>query len=677
MNGNPIEFGLCASVLALGCAIFAVFFAFSSLKLNRPALMVSARQAMYMMPLLITFSCFTIIWSFVNLDFSVAYVVQNSNSKLPMIYRLSALWGAHEGSLMLWLWFLVIYSALATYIHRFSHPQSMPYIIITLALLQIGFLVFILFLSSPFTELVPPPLEGRELNPLLQDPGLIFHPPLLYLGYVGFSVPYAFAIAALIRGQADGEWAKATRKWTLFAWIALTSGILLGGYWAYYELGWGGYWAWDAVENASLMPWFTGTAFLHSILVLERRGLFATWNIFLVLVTFCLSLLGTFLVRSGVLTSVHAFATDPSRGVYILGFLSLVMIVSFGLLVFRSNRLYTPPQQQSFLSRESILLLNNIFLLCAAGTVFLGTLYPLIAEVITGAKVTVAAPYFNSVVLPFMIIVIFLMGIGPVIPWYNARRQASAYLLRKQFLYPVLCSLLFIAVGIGFGIRDMIGLFALSAVGFSLCSTLLDIFKDIKNRAQIEQTGKTVPRSYLKSFWHLLTWNRRRYGAMIVHIGVLIAALGMIASGTLNQVNTVTMAPGDRFQSGAYVLTFKGIEGVKGPNYSARRASFLISQQGHPLDIITAERRSYPRGNMVTTEAGIRSGFFEDLYIVLGQETKNDKAIIRFYYNPLINWIWFGWMILVAGSLLAFSQGRSQKVVFTNDGRVNEGALSP
>lgn len=665
MNGNPIELGLGATVLSLGCALLAFILAFCSLKLHRPALMASARQALYIPPLLISFACFTIIWSFVILDLSVLYVVQNANSKLPMIYRLSALWGAHEGSLMLWLWFLVIYSALAVYIHRFTHPQSMPYIVMTLSAIQIGFLVFILFLSSPFTEVIPPPVEGRELNPLLQDPGLIFHPPLLYLGYVGFSVPFAFAIAALMRGQAGSEWVKATRRWTLFAWTALTSGILLGGYWAYYELGWGGYWAWDPVENASLMPWLTGTAFLHSIMALEKRGLFRTWNVFLVLTTFCLSLLGTFLVRSGVLTSVHAFATDPTRGVYIFGFLSTVMIFSFGLLILRSHRLYSPQQLQTFLSREVSLLLNNIFLLTAAATVFLGTLYPLFAEVITGAKLTVAAPYFNKTVLPLMIAVIFLMAIGPLAPW----RRTNGPLLFKQFFIPTILSFGFLIIAIASGITHIIGLTASLVVGFTLSATVLDIAKEVKRHAKITNSP------YLQSFWHLLKWNRRRYGGLVVHIGVLVATIGMIATGTLSQVTTVTMSEGDRFESSGYTITYTGTASVKGPNYNARQASFLLSSQGRPVDTITAERRSYPKGNMLTTEAGIRSDIFEDLYIVLGQEIKNNKVIIRFYHNPLINWIWIGWLIILLGSTIAMTHGRIPLAVTKKSEVFNRGVV--
>ncbi len=650
MSGNTIELGLAATVLALGSACLAVTLAIAALHLTRPAFMAAARQAMYLNFFLITLACLAIVWSFVELDFTVLYVVQNANRDLPMIYRLSALWGAHEGSLMLWLWFLTGYSALAAFLHRYSHPLSMPYVVVTLGLIQIGFLTFILFLSSPFTRIFPAAAVGRELNPLLQDPGLIFHPPMLYLGYVGFSVPFAFAIAALIRGQAGNEWAVATRRWTLFAWAALTSGILLGGYWAYYELGWGGYWAWDPVENASLMPWLTGTAFLHSIMALERRGLFQSWNVFLIVTTFCLSLLGTFLVRSGVLTSVHAFAVDPERGVYILIFLAAVMLTSFGLLVFRGDRLRTPNRVNTLLSRESAILFNNIFLLTAAGTVFLGTLYPLAAEVVSGDRLTIAAPYFNLVVLPMMIAIIALMAFGPVVPW----RKASARFLRRSFSVPALFALGAVGLAAVAGVADLVGLVAVATVGLAFAATLTDAWRAVHTRAR---TSKT---SLASSFGHLLVLNRRRYGGLVVHLGVLVVAIGMIASGTLGQVSTVLMAPGDRFESGRYTVTFSGMESVDGPNYLARQATLAISENGHPVDVLRPQRRSYPRGDMITTEAGIRTTLFEDLYLVLGQEQGDGSAIIRVYNTPLVVWIWIGWLVILVGALLAISQGRRE-----------------
>ena len=410
MNGTVIELGQVATCLAFMLSLAAVACIFLSNWLAAPAFVISAKNILIANFLLATLACFAIIWSFVKLDFSVLYVAQNANNNLPMLYRLSALWGAHEGSLILWLWYLTLFSALAVTLHWRTHPLSISNVIGVLATLQSAFLGFVLFLSSPFTQIHPPLAEGRDLNPLLQDPGLVFHPPTLYLGYVGFAIPFAFAIAALIRGQSGREWVVTTRRWTLFSWLALTSGILLGGYWAYYELGWGGYWAWDPVENASLMPWLAATAFLHSAMAQEQRNLFQSWNIFLIISAFVLSLLGTFLVRSGVLSSVHAFASDPSRGVYILLFLSLVSLASYGLLILRAPRLAGPGVIGSLLSREMTLLLNNLLFVVAAITILIGTLYPLAVEIVTGDRVSVAAPYFNTVMPPIILAVVFFNG---------------------------------------------------------------------------------------------------------------------------------------------------------------------------------------------------------------------------------------------------------------------------
>ncbi len=650
MNGNTIELGLAASVLTLGSAILAVIFSTAGVRLNRPSFVSAARQAVYINFALITLACITIIWSFVVLDLSVLYVAQNANKDLPIIYRVTALWGAHEGSLMLWLWYLVGFTALATFLHRKSHSRSMPYVIVVLALLQIGFLLLILFLSNPFTEVSPPLNVGRELNPLLQDPGLIFHPPILYLGYVGFSIPFAFAMAALIRGQADNEWVVAIRRWTLFAWGALTSGIMLGGYWAYYELGWGGYWAWDPVENASLMPWLTGTAFLHSIMALERRGLFKTWTLFLIITTFCLSLLGTFLVRSGILTSVHAFAVDPGRGLYILIFLTVVLFASFGMLIFRGERLRSLYEVQSLISRETTLLFNNIFLLTAAATVCLGTLYPLAAEMISGVKLTVAAPYFNLAILPMMLIIVLLMAVGPIIPW----RNANARLLIRQFLWPSIGAIMSVIVAYLAGIHLVMALIAIGVVALAFFSTIMDVGRASRARA------KVINSSLAESLLRLIIWNRRRHGGLLVHLGVLVVAMGIIVSGTMGSITTVKLSPGERVKSGQFTLTFLKITPVKGPNYTAREATLAVSRDGIPIGEMKPQRRSYPIGKMVTTEAAIRTTLSEDLYVVLGQEQPGGEAVIRVYYNPMIVWIWIGWAIIAIGSILSLTQGHQR-----------------
>lgn len=646
MNGSLIEIGMAATALALILALCSVVFAIAGRNGRNAAFVLVARQALFANFVLVTIACATVVWAFVQNDFSVAYVAQNSNTRLPLIYRLTALWGAHEGSLLLWLWILTFYSALVAYLHWESHPRSMPYVMATLASVQIGFIVLILFLSSPFTELHPAPLEGRELNPLLQDPGLIIHPPMLYLGYVGFVVPFAFAISALIRGSAGAEWVTATRRWTLTAWLFLTSGIMLGGYWAYYELGWGGYWAWDPVENASLMPWLTGTALLHSVMAQEKRNLFRGWNAFLAITTFALSLLGTFLVRSGVLTSVHAFAVDPTRGTYLLLFLAAVTGGGFGLLMMRADALRSDARLDGTLSRETSLLFNNLFLMVATATVFVGTLYPLVIEVLAGERITVAAPYFNKVVLPIMVAIVMLMAIGPVLPW----RKSTLAHMRRWLLTPLLVGLVLIALAVLYGVDHLVALFAIGAIGVVLSSVAMDIHRSVSARTAI--SGE----SWFSGLKTLASWNRRRYGGLIVHIGVAVVTFGIVASGLFLETKTVVVSPEDRIEIGGYTLQFKGITSVEGPNWAARQANLDLYRGDKSLGTMAPQRRHYPRGEMTTTESAIRSTIAGDLYLVIGEELGDNRASIRAYYIPLVNWIWAGWLIIIIGSLFALSQ---------------------
>lgn len=652
MSGSLIEIGLGATSLALILALAAVVLAFLSVNRNAPAFLHSARHAMVLMAILVTIGCFTIVWSFVVKDFSVLYVAQNSNSQLPLLYRLTALWGAHEGSLMLWLWYLSSFSAIAVLVHWKSHPLSMPYVIMTLACLQIGFLVFILFLSNPFIEVHPALPDGRDLNPLLQDPGLAFHPPTLYMGYVAFSIPFAFAIAALARGQSGREWVVTTRRWTLFAWVALTSGILLGGYWAYYELGWGGYWAWDPVENASLMPWLTGTAFLHSIMAQDQRNLFQTWNVFLIITTFALSLLGTFLVRSGVLTSVHSFAADPSRGAYILLFLIVVSVISYGLLVWRGQRLIGPHKVSHLVSRESAILYNNLLFVAAAVIVLTGTLYPLAIEVLTGERVSVAAPYFNKVMAPLMLLIVLLMGLGPLIPW----RKSSYVKMRKQFGIPFLLAAVIAVSSYFLGASDLIAVLAIGLVGFVFAATLMDVISAVQ--AHVRATG----RSALQSLVSLAGHNQRRYGGFIVHLGTLVLIIGVVGSAFFREETTVIMKPGDQVQVGPYVLTYKVIAPQKGPNYTERMAFFDWKKDSGATGTLTPSKRNYPVTNTVTTEASILSTLIGDLYVVLGNEHGNSRVTTRVFWNPLVNWIWIGWMVILVGVLFAMTK-RAPKIV--------------
>ena len=649
-EGSPIEIAMVSTAAALALAILSTVYAALGLWLQRPSFQTAARRSLYLNVPLVLLAFAILVYAFVVRDFSVAYVAQNSNSLLPLVYRLTATWGAHEGSLLLWLLYLVVFSALAARLHRNSHPLSAPWMVMTLGTIQTGLIAFILLLSSPFTEILPALPEGRDLNPLLQDPGLIFHPPLLYLGYVGFSVPFAFAIAALARGSISAEWITATRRWTLFSWAALTSGIMLGGYWSYYELGWGGYWAWDPVENASFMPWLTATAFLHSVMAQERRDFNRVWNLFLILATFALSLSGTFLVRSGILTSVHAFAVDPDRGLYILGFLAFTLLVSLGLLVWRSGTLGQPgDSSHSAVSRESVILFNNLVFMVALFTVFFGTMLSLLVEFLFDIQLSVSAPYFNTVMVPIMLCAVLLMGIGPMVPW---RRRASAVLLRRKFRAPaVLAGLTLIAV---LATGEWIAATGLAIVVFAAGSTLLEVYREARARSPSQ--------AFLPALVRVGAANRRRYGGFTVHLGVLVITLGLIGSGLFREEVRLVLTEGDRFRIGGYVAEYVSKDNLAGPNYAARRLNFDVSREEELVARMWTEKRDYPRGGMVTTEAGIRSTLFEDLYLSFEGEFSDGRVSVRAYRNPLVSWIWTGWLVVVLGSAVSLSAPRRPQV---------------
>ena len=513
-----IELGYFAVITALMVSIAGILAPVIGLKTGNHGWIRAGRQAVTVNFILLSLGCGALIYSFLSRDFSVKYVVMNSNSRLPVFYTISALWGGHEGSLLFWAWILAAFAALAAWTHWKTHPATMPYLLIIESSLTSGFLALIIFLSSPFERIFPAAAEGMDLNPLLQDPGMVFHPPFLYLGYVGFSIPFSFAMAALLSGRLGEEWIRATHRWTLFSWIMLTAGILMGAYWAYYELGWGGYWAWDPVENASFMPWLVGTAFLHSVMVQEKRKMFKVWNLFLIIVTFSLSLLGTFLVRSGILSSVHAFANDPGRGVYILIFMSVVLIFSFGTLIIRSNRLKDRIEMESMVSRESAFLFNNMFFLIATATVFLGTLYPLLVDTLYGTKVTVGAPYYNKVFLPIVLVILILMGIAPMIAW----RKSSRDNIRKNFLIPAVIAVAGAVISAILGIRQVYPLAAAAIVYFVAATIITDMYKNSSYWAS--HSGTTLLRGFFKAWYH----NQRRYGGLLTHVGVLVLILGII-----------------------------------------------------------------------------------------------------------------------------------------------------
>jgi len=589
---------------------------------------------------LIAFFC--LAYSFVSSDFSVLNVANNSNTELPFHFRLAATWGSHEGSLLLWVLMLASWSVAVSVFSKQLPDDVVARVIGVLGLVSIGFLVFMLFTSNPFDRLLPAAVEGSDLNPLLQDFGMVVHPPMLYMGYVGFSVAFAFAIAALLSGKLDATWARWSRPWTIIAWVFLTIGIMLGSWWAYYELGWGGWWFWDPVENASFMPWLVGTALVHSLAVTEKRGSFKSWTVLLAISTFALSLLGTFLVRSGVLTSVHAFATDPARGVFILAF--LVIVISCALLLFA----WRAPKvglggRFDLLSRESMLLANNILLLVAAASVLLGTLYPLIIDALGLGKLSVGPPFFEAVFVPIMTPAIFLIGIGPISRWKQMSLPALAVRLRWAFGISVVSALMtpfFMGEW-----KPMVSFGLLLAFWIIVCA-----FVNLKHR--LNNSGKG------SLFTKLAKQSRSYYGMHCAHIGVAVFIIGVTLVNSYETEKDVRMEIGSKVTVGGYVFQFNGTSDVVGPNYKAVKGDISVFKDDQFIRTLYPEKRTYNASGMAMTEAAIDTGFFRDLYVALGEPLSNGVWVVRAYHKPFVDWIWFGCILMAMGGITSITDRR-------------------
>ena len=636
------ELGHFALIIALFVALVQGILPLVGAHQQRPQWIALARPAAMAQGLLmaVAFACLTT--AFVQNDFSVLYVAQHSNTMLPLEYRVAAVWGGHEGSLLLWVVMLVTWTlAVALFSKQLPDPM-VARVLGVLGLVTAGFLLFILLTSNPFDRLLPAAEEGRDLNPLLQDPGLIFHPPMLYMGYVGFSVAYAFAVSALLSGQLDAAWARWSRPWTTTAWIFLTLGIALGSWWAYYELGWGGWWFWDPVENASFMPWLVGTALVHSLAVTEKRGSFKNWTVMLAISAFSLSLLGTFLVRSGVLTSVHAFATDPRRGIFILIFLIAVIGSSLALFAWRAPKVGLGGRF-SLISRESLLLTNNVLLVVACATVLLGTLYPLLIDALGGGKLSVGPPYFDSVFAPLMFPALFLVGIAPFARWKQANAGELAHTLRWAFLASALAGLI---APLFFGEwKPLVALSLLLAVWIVLSSLL-----NIVERVQSTRSGVSFlsaasrqPRSF--------------FGMHLAHIGVAVFVVGVAMVNGYQAEKDVKMEVGDTVSVGSYTFKFNGVRSQKGPNYLALVGDVDLIKDGKPIRKLFPEKRNYFTSSMPMTEAAIDSGFLRDVYVSLGEPIDRAKPeaawAVRVYYKPFVDWIWGGCLLMALGGLLA------------------------
>ncbi len=582
-------------------------------------------------------------YSFITNDFSVLNVATNSNSQLPLHYRLAATWGSHEGSLLLWVLMLGLWTAAVSLFSKHLPEDMLARVLSVMGVISVGFLLFMLVTSNPFARLIPAAPDGHDLNPLLQDPAMVVHPPMLYMGYVGFSVAFAFAISALISGRLDATWARWSRPWTTVAWMFLTCGIALGSWWAYYELGWGGWWFWDPVENASFMPWLVGTALIHSLAVTEKRGGFKSWTVLLAIAAFSLSLMGTFLVRSGVLTSVHAFANDPKRGIFILAFLAVVIGGSLLLYAWRAKNVGLG-SKFDLISRESLLLSNNVLLAVAAASVLLGTLYPLIIDILGMGKLSVGPPYFNKVFGLLMVPAIFLMGIGPIARWKKSSVPELVVRLRWAFLASAVAALM---LPFALGQWKMLVSLGLLLALWIVTTAALNIWERVRSTS-----GK------FSVFQKLKMQSRSYYGMQLAHIGVAVFIVGVTLVTGYQSEKDVRMDVGDTVTAGGYSFKLNGVRNIAGPNYIAARAEIEVSRKGNLIGKMYPEKRNYTATQNVMTETAIDTNPFRDLYISMGEPVSGGAWSVRVYYKPFVVWIWGGAVLMAIGGGLAVSDRR-------------------
>jgi cytochrome c-type biogenesis protein CcmF len=627
------EIGTFALILSLLLALVQAVLPLAGAQRGRLAWMAVARPAAWgqFSFTLIAYGC--LVHAFLSNDFTVINVASNSYSELPAFYRITATWGSHEGSLLFWSLILAGWTVAVAAFSRALPLEMVARVLGVLGLISVGFLSLLLLTSSPFLRQFPGPAEGSDLNPLLQDWGMIIHPPMLYMGYVGFAVAFAFAVAALLSGRLDAAWARWSRPWTTVAWAFLTFGVALGSWWAYRELGWGGWWFWDPVENASFMPWLAGTALMHSLAVAEKRGAFKAWTVLLALLTFSLSLLGTFLVRSGVLSSVHAFAVDPERGAYILGFMVVVVGGSLALFAWRSPRMIAGGAFTWF-SRESLLLANNVVLMASVAAVLLGTLYPLFIDALGLGKLSVGPPYFNAVFVPLITPALFLMGVGPLLRWKGDSLPDIAVRLKWALGVALATGLLLPLTLDGYQPWAALGL----ALSIWIALTVLIAFRErVKSLRQLA----SLPRA----FW----------GMHLAHLGLAVGVAGITMVVNYEQELDVRMNVGDQAQMAGYTLTFMGVEQVEGPNFRATRGSVVVKEDGDKQFTLRPEKRIYNASGSVMTEAAVRPSAFSDLYVSLGEPLNPELTTwaVRLYYKPFVNWLWLGALLMVVGGFLA------------------------
>ncbi len=632
------EIGHFALILALSVAIVQGVFPLWGTFTGKSNWISMVKPAAYgqLFFMVISFAC--LVYAFVTNDFSVKYVANNSNTQMPTVFRVSAVWGAHEGSLLLWAMVLSGWGAAVAFFSKGIPPIMLARVLSIMGLVAVGFMLFVIVTSNPFERLLRIPLEGRQLNPLLQDFGLAIHPPMLYMGYVGLSVAYSFAMAAMIGGKLDASWVRWARPWTNIAWVFLTFGIALGSWWAYYELGWGGWWFWDPVENASLMPWIVGTALIHSLAVTEKRATFKRWTLLLSILGFSLSLLGTFLVRSGVLTSVHSFASDPERGLFILIFLLVVIGSSLLLFSFRAHKIRSVGSF-SLVSRESGLLVNNVILLVMTATVLLGTLYPLIIDALGAGKISVGPPYFNAVIVPLAVVLFMVMGLGFHLRW---KSDSLSRVLGRVWM-PLAASLVIafvlpLILAEDFKIKTVLGLFIGSWVTLAALMWVVSL-------------GRSPFKLPLAS-----------WGSVIAHIGMAMTAIGVTVVSLYDTEKDVRLEIGQSYEMAGYKFAFQSFEKVKVDNFIASRSTMEITQNGKHITTIHPEKRDYGRDAMPMTEAGIDAGFTRDLFVALGEPLSKNAWSFRIYHKPFVRWIWLGGILMGLGGLLAALDKRYRRM---------------
>jgi cytochrome c-type biogenesis protein CcmF len=636
------ELGQGTLLVALGLALWGAGTAAAGGRAGRPALVESAQHAALGVFALLTLAFGLLVYAFLRFDFSVRYVATNTNLGTPFYYRITGVWGALEGSIILWGWMLALYTVVLIVSQRERARELYPWALAVMLAVLAFFLSVMTLAAPPFARLSPVPADGRGLNPLLEDTGMITHPIALYLGFTGFTVPFAFAVAALVTRRVGDAWIALTRRWSITAWYFLSLGLLIGGWWSYHVLGWGGYWAWDPVENAAFMPWLTATAFLHSVMIQERRRMLKLWNLSLVVLTFSLTLFGTFLTRSGVIASVHAF-TQGAVGVFFLAFLALVVLVSLALLAWRWDALGAQGELDSVISRESAFLLNNVLLVAAAFTVFFGTVFPLLSEAARGVKVSVGAPFFNQVNVPLFLGLVFLMGVGPLIAW----RRASRENLRRNFLGPVGVGAAAAAAGYGLGIRSALAVLALALTAFVAATIALDVTRATRAR---RRAGERL----LPALGGLLRRHNRRYGGFVVHLGILLIVVGVTGSQAWSVQTEATLQAGEATALAGYRIRFDGLEAREESNHVRVWGNFTVTGAGPRPVVMQPSKKFYPQETSPIAGVDYRLGLLEDVYLVLGDFARDGRqATIKVQVNRLVTWIWIGGAVLTLGAVLA------------------------